>query len=75
MLARIVAFIVGLGALVLSIFVGAVVIAAFVGLLLISGLVFMLRLWWVRRKLQRYAREHGDLDADYVVIEEKRRRY
>lgn len=74
LLARVVAFVVGATVLAVAIFVGAVVLVAFIGLVLIGGVMFMARLWWIRRKLEQHAREHGDLEAEYVVIEDERRR-
>lgn len=71
---RLVAFVVGLAALVVSLFVGAVVIAVLVGFVLIVGAALALRVWWVKRQMQRHAREHGDLEAEYTVIAEERRR-
>ncbi len=74
LLARIFAVVVGIGALVLSLVVGAVFIAAIVGFMLIVGLVIAVRVWWLKRKMQHQAREHGDLQGEYTVIETKERR-
>jgi len=71
LLGRVVAFIVGLGVLVVSLFVGAVFISALIGFVLIMGIVLAVRVWWVRRQMERYAREHGDLEAEYTVIERR----
>ncbi len=73
-LARIVAFIVGLGAFVISLVVGAVFIAIIVGFILLVGVALAIRVWWIRRKMERYAREHGDLEGEYTVISTTERR-
>ena len=70
-LGRVLAFIVGLGVLIVSVFVGAVFMAAIVGIVLIIAAVFAVRIWWIRRKMERYQREHGDLSAEYTVVEER----
>jgi thiol:disulfide interchange protein len=70
---RIIAFVVGLVMLAVAVFVGAIFIAALAGLLLIGGLLFAVRVWWLKRKMQRYAKEHGDLRAEYTVVQEERR--
>lgn len=69
LLGRIVAFVVGIGVLVVSLFVGAVFISVVIGLALIMGIVIAIRMWWVKRQMERYAREHGDIEAEYTVIE------
>ena len=71
---RIVAFVVGLGVLFVSLFVGAVFIAVFVGFAMIVSIAVAGRMWWLRRKMQQHAREHGDIEAEYTVITEERRR-
>jgi hypothetical protein len=71
LLGRVVAFVVGIIVLGIAVFVGAIFIAAIVGLALIGGALFMARMWWLRRKMERYAREHGDLDAEYTVVSEE----
>ena len=73
-LGRAVAFIVGLGVLGVSIFVGALFLAAVIGFVLITGLVVMARVWWVKRKMQQYQREHGDIEGEYRVVEHDDRR-
>lgn len=70
---RIVAFVLGLIVLTVAVFVGAIFIAGIVGLVLIGGVLFALRVWWLKRKMQRYAEEHGDLRAEYTVVQEERR--
>jgi hypothetical protein len=70
---RIIAFVVGVLVLAVAVFVGAIFIAGLAGLLLIGGVLFALRLWWLKRKMQRYAKEHGDLRAEYTVVQEERR--
>ena len=70
LLARIVALIVGVVLFGVAIFLGAIFIAGMVGLLIIGTAVFMLRMWWIKRKFERYAKENGDLDAEYTVVRE-----
>jgi high-affinity Fe2+/Pb2+ permease len=69
LLGRVIAFVVGIVVLAVSIFIGAVFFTALLGLLLILAVIFMLRVWWLKRKMQQYAQEHGDLDAEYTVIQ------
>ena len=69
-LGRLVGLIVGLGVFGIAVFLGAIFLAALVGIVLIGSLVVTVRLWWVKRQMQAYAREHGDLDAEYVEIRE-----
>ncbi len=73
LIGRIVAFAVGAGVLAISVFVGAVFLAAIVGLVLILGLVFTVRVWWLRRKMERYAAEHGDIEGEYTVVRKETR--
>ena len=72
-LGRIIAFVVGVIVLAVSVFLGAVFIAGAIGLILIGGVIFALRVWWLRRKMEQYQREHGDLDAEYTEAFEERR--
>jgi hypothetical protein len=72
LLGRIAAFIIGAGILAVSIFVGAIFLAGLIGIVLIMGIVVMVRIWWLKRTMQRYAREHGDLNTEYTVVEEHR---
>lgn len=74
LLGRIFAFVTGLVVLIASLFVGAVFIAALVGFALIVGAVLALRVWWIRRQMEKQMRETGDLEAEYTVITEERRR-
>ena len=74
LLGRIVAFAVGLGVLAISVFVGAIFLAAIVGLALILGLIGMARVWWLRRKMERYQAEHGDIEGEYTVVTRETRR-
>ncbi len=68
LVARIAAFVVGTLIFAVAVFVGAVFIAGLVGLILLGSALIMIRFWWLRRQMERYAREHGDLDAEYTVI-------
>ncbi|MEJ2139833.1 MAG: hypothetical protein P8Y61_10365 [Gammaproteobacteria bacterium] len=70
LIARIVAFALGIVVFGAAVFVGAVFIAGLVGLILIGAVVIMIRVWWLRRQMERYAREHGDLSAEYTVIKD-----
>lgn len=74
LLGRIVALVVGIAVLILSVIVGAVFLAALVGLILIVAVVVILRVWWLQRKMQRHAQQHGDLDAEYTVVRETPRK-
>lgn len=70
LLGRIAAFVIGIGALVVSLVVGAVFIAALFGFLLIVATVIGIRVWWLKRRVERHARESGDIEAEYTVITE-----
>ena len=74
LLTRIVAFIVGAIVLAAAIFLGAIFIAGIVGLILIGSLVAMARLWWLRRQTERYEETHGDINAEYTVVDEDKQR-
>jgi O-antigen/teichoic acid export membrane protein len=67
---RILALTVGLGMLAISVFVGAIFLAGLVGLAVVLGCVVALRVWWLKRKMQRYQDEHGDLEGTYTVVTE-----
>ena len=69
LLGRIVAFVVGIGVLLVSLFLGFVFISVIAGFILIIGLAVAGRVWWIKRKIRAYARQHGDIDAEYTVIE------
>jgi len=69
-LGRLVALILGIMVFGVAIFVGAIFLAAFVGLVLIGALIFGARVWWMRRKMERYEQEHGDLEAEYRVLDD-----
>ena len=74
LLTRIVAFVVGAIVLAAAIFLGAIFIAGIVGLILIGSLVAMSRLWWLRRQAERYEENHGDINAEYTVVDEDKQR-
>jgi Flp pilus assembly protein TadB len=74
LLTRIVAFVVGIVVLAAAVFVGAIFIAGIVGLVLFVSLAAAARLWWLRRQAERYQQEHGDIDAEYTVVNETRKR-
>jgi TRAP-type C4-dicarboxylate transport system permease large subunit len=71
LLGRIVAFVIGAVVLAAAVFVGAVFLAGIVGIALIVGCIVMLRVWWLKRQMQKYAEQHGDLDAEYTVVTEE----
>jgi predicted lipid-binding transport protein (Tim44 family) len=70
LLGRIITLIIGAFLFAVAVFLGAIFLAGFVGLLVIGSVIFMLRIWWLKRKMERYARENSDLDAEYTVIRE-----
>ena len=74
LLGRIVALVVGIMVFGVAVFVGAVFLAGIVGFALLGGLLFMIRMWWARRQMEKYEREHGDLSAEYTVVQEEKRR-
>jgi len=71
LLGRAVAFAAGITVLGIAVFVGAVFIAAVIGLALLGSVFFLIRLWWLKRKMEQYQAEHGDLDAEYTVVIDK----
>ena len=74
LVARILAFILGIVIFGAAVFVGAIFIAGLVGLVLIGAVLITARVWWLRRQMDRYAREHGDLSAEYTVIKDEDKR-
>lgn len=66
-------------ALIGAVLMGAVILAFVFGLAVIAAIVFSVRLWWLRRKMQRPGRggeRFGDMDgrlieAEYTVIRER----
>jgi TRAP-type C4-dicarboxylate transport system permease large subunit len=70
-LGRIAAFVVGAVVLTASVFIGAIFLAGIVGIVLIVGCIVMLRVWWLKRQMQKYAEQHGDLNAEYTVVTEE----
>lgn len=70
LLSRLVTMVVGIGVLGVAIFLGAIFLAVVVGLIMITVVVVSLRVWWLKRKMQRYERDHGDLNAEYVEVRE-----
>ena len=52
---------------------GAVLLAVIVGLIALGALAFSLRLWWLRRKLQRARQSDPNhpqiIEAEYTVVE------
>lgn len=67
-------------ALIGAVLMGAVIIAFVFGFAVIGAIVFSVRLWWLRRKMQRQA-ESGSaartasdgrlIEAEYTVVKER----
>ena len=68
---RVIALLIGCAAFVLSVVVGAVFLAGLLGFLVIGGTVFMLRVWWLRRQMEKMAKDTGDIEGQYTVIHEE----
>jgi len=68
---RVIALLVGCVAFAVSVVVGAVFLAGLLGFLVIGGTVFMLRVWWLRRQMDKMAKASGDIEGQYTVIREK----
>lgn len=50
---------------------GFFVLLIAVGIIVVVAVVFALRLWWLRRQLQRAMRNRSDaLEGEYVVVRE-----
>ena len=62
---------------VAAVLVGAVVLSLVIGLAVLTGLVFSVRVWWLRRRMQRAVREasrgpRGEIVAvEYTVVKER----
>jgi predicted membrane metal-binding protein len=62
-----------------AVLLGAVLLAFVLGFAMLAGAVFLVRLWWLRRKLQKAARR-GAADAgrvievEYTVVDEQKPR-
>lgn len=59
-----------------AIFLGAILLSLFLGLALIAGIVLYIRLWWLRRGLNKRAqgrrRQSGDfVEVEYTVVDER----
>lgn len=65
---RFIAALLGLVILGLSIFVGAIFVAAIVGMAIIGAIIIAVRAWFLSRKMEAYARDHGDLEGEFTVI-------
>lgn len=58
-----------------AVLLGAVLLAFILGFAMLAGAVFLVRLWWLRRKLQKAARRGGAeagriLEVEYTVVDE-----
>ena len=68
-----------LGALVAvgAVLVGAVVLSFIIGFAVLAGLVLFVRLWWLRRRMQRSAggasgsRPGEIVEVEYTVVKER----
>jgi hypothetical protein len=70
-LGRVIALLIGCVAFAVSVVVGAVFLAGLLGFLVIGGTVFMLRVWWLRRQMDKGSRAPGDIEGQYTVIREQ----
>lgn len=68
---RVIALLVGCIAFAVAVVVGAVFLAGLLGLLVISGAIFMLRIWWLRRQMDKVAKATGDIEGQFTVIREQ----
>jgi hypothetical protein len=68
---RVIALLVGCVAFAISVVVGAVFLAGLLGFVVIGGTVFMVRVWWLRRQMDKMATSSGDIEGQYTVIREK----
>jgi len=65
---KFIGFVAGLGLLAVSFVFGAFLLAALIGLGLIAGLVIYLRVWWLRRRMDR-ATQSEYLETEYRVVD------
>ncbi|NND54245.1 MAG: hypothetical protein HKN56_04650 [Gammaproteobacteria bacterium] len=84
-MSRIFAFVVGIGALIVSLFVGAIFVAGLLGLMLIVGTFVAARVWWFKRRVEAELRQRparntgqrqrrqpgGDIEGEYTVIQDE----
>lgn len=76
LLTRIVAALITIGITALAVFLGAFLIAALVGLAAIATVVLAVRVWWLRRKMERSARRGGagrTLEGEFTVHRDERK--
>lgn len=73
LLAQVLGVIVGIGVIVASVVVGAFLLAALLGFTLIAGTALMLRLWWLRRRMERRNAEEDVIETEYTVIDARDR--
>lgn len=73
LLAQVLGVIVGIGVIVDSVVVGAFLLAALLGFALIAGTALMLRLWWLRRRMERRGAEEDVIETEYTVIDARDR--
>lgn len=68
---RLIALLIGCIAFIAAVLVGAVFLAGLFGMLVIGGTVIMLRVWWLRRQMDKVAEASRDLEGQYTVIREE----
>ena len=60
-----------------AVLVGAVVLSFFIGFAVLAGLVVFIRLWWLRRRMERAAgpasrnRPGEIVEVEYTVVKER----
>jgi membrane protein implicated in regulation of membrane protease activity len=62
-----------------AVLLGAVLLAFVFGFAVLAGVVLVIRLWWLRRKLQRSGRRDGAeggriIEVEYRVVDEQESR-
>jgi UPF0716 family protein affecting phage T7 exclusion len=74
--AKVVSLIVSVVALGFAAFLGIFVLAALAGMIVIGSTLFAIRIWWIKRQVERAVREGrspGDvIPGEYIVIEEQK---
>jgi hypothetical protein len=53
---------------------GLVVLVVALAFVTLGVIAVMVRLWWLRRQLQRQARRSGALEGEYLIVREESRR-
>lgn len=68
------AWLIAVPALVVAALFGAVVFLVALGVVAAVALYLGVRLWWLRRKLRKATPQNDVLEAEYVVIRERKSR-